>query len=294
MRCIACGVELRLGLSGLGNTTLVPSDEHCSFLCSDCDRPLLVGPDSALPPAEPEPISSAPADATLVPTTPPTLVPSEGGNDLDDCEVLLKRAIEMVRGPTRGSLPAKGLTDGGAGTHELDGSLPVHSAPPTSTPALIEADSDLDECEVLLKRAIEMVRGPTRRMPRSSLMNRAVQIHHDRDDATYIATDIKSGLSVLRHQDRARLLGMCNRIGWQVIEDAGLKAPDARVGSNNEAVPSRAACSLAIASPAPTAHDEPIAPPEAPRTPARVWLREGSEGREEAGEGLWGQGLVSL
>jgi hypothetical protein len=90
----------------------------------------------------------------------------------------------------------------------------------------VEADRDLDECEDLLKRAIEMVRGPTRGMPGSSLMSRAVQIHHDRDDATYIATDIKSGLSVLRHRDRARLLAMCNRIGWQVIEDAGLKAPD--------------------------------------------------------------------
>jgi hypothetical protein len=217
---------------------MVPSE---TFLCSDCDRPLLVSPDSALPPTEPEPLTSAPlaslrpAEAASVPTTPPTLVPSEADDDLDECEVLVKRAIEMVRDPTRGSQTTKSLTDGGAGTPELDGSLPVHSAPPTSTPALAEADSDLDECEVLLRRAIEMVRGSTRwsqpirgltdRMPGRSLMSRVVQIQHDPDDATYVATDTKSGLSVLRHRDRAHLLAMCDRIGWQV-EDTGLKAAD--------------------------------------------------------------------
>ena len=121
--------------------------------------------------------------------------------------------------------------DGGPETRELEGSLPVHSAPPTSTPALAKADSDLDECEVLLKRAIEMVRGSTRwsRPTRGLLKHvRKVtheprQVQHDPDDATYVATDTKTGLSVLRHRDRARLLAMCNRIGWQVTEDAGLK-----------------------------------------------------------------------
>jgi hypothetical protein len=234
---------LRLGQSGLDNTTLVPRDEHCRFLCSDCDRPLLVGPSTALPP--PEALSSASAallraaDATLAPTTPPTLIPSDGGNDLDACEVLLKRAIEMVRDPACSAPPTKGLTEraagtkSGAGTPELDDFLSVHPAPPKSTQALIETDSDLDECEALLKRAIEMVRAsrrwppqPLDRMPRRSLMSRVVQIRHDPNDLTYVATDTKSGLSVLRHRDRSRLRTMCDRIGWWVMEDAVSKAPD--------------------------------------------------------------------
>jgi hypothetical protein len=171
MRCIACGAELRLMQSELDNTTMVPSDEYCAFLCEDCDRPLLVSRKSALPPTEPEPVRSVPpaslrpAESVSVPTTPPTLVPSE--DDLDECEVLLRRAIEMVRSSTRWSQPTRSLTD---------------------------------------------------RMPGRSLSSRVVQIHHDLDDATYVATDTKSGLRVLRHRDRARLRSMCERVGWQVVE----------------------------------------------------------------------------
>jgi hypothetical protein len=105
MRCIACGAELRLMQSELDN----------AFLCDDCDRPSLVGPDSALLPTKPDPVRSA-RPASLRPdervsdsTTRPTLVPSE--DDLDECEILLRRAIEMVRGSTRWSQPTRSLTD---------------------------------------------------------------------------------------------------------------------------------------------------------------------------------------
>jgi len=170
MRCIACGAELRLMQSELDNTTMVPSDECCAFLCENCDRSR-VSPESALPPTEPEPVRSAPppslrsAESVSIRTTPPTLVPSE--DDLDECEILLRRAIEMVRSSTRWSQPTRSLAD---------------------------------------------------RMPGRSLSNRVVQIHHDPDDASYVATDTKSGLRVLRHRDRARLRAMCDRIGWQVVE----------------------------------------------------------------------------
>src|SRR5262245_36926926 len=115
---------------------------------------------------------------------------------------------------------------------------PVRSAPPaslrpaepvsvpTTPPTLVRSEDD--ECEILLRRAIEMVRSSTRwsqptrsladRMPGRSLSTRVVQIHHDPDDATYVATDTKSGLRVLRHRDRARLRAMCDRIGWHVVE----------------------------------------------------------------------------
>jgi len=172
MRCTACGSELRLMQSELDNTTMVPSDEYCAFLCEACDRSRLVSPESALPPTEPESVHSAPpaslhpAESVSVPTTPPTLVPSE--DDLDECEILLRRAIEMVRSSTRWSHPTRSLAD---------------------------------------------------RMPGRSLSTRVVQIHHDPDDdTTYVATDTKSGLHVLRHRNRVRLLVMCDRIGWQVVE----------------------------------------------------------------------------
>jgi hypothetical protein len=242
MRCVACGAELRFAQSRLDSTTLVSGDEHGRFLCSDCDRPLLVGPDSLLPstPAGPvisdPPASLRPADVVSLPTALSPLVPSEEDHDFDECEVLLKGAIAMVRGAVPECRPAKSLTDSEAKARRPDGSLPVHSAPPTSSPASAETDSDLDECEALLKRAIEMVRGTTRwsqptggltdRMPERSRASRVVKIHHDPVDATYVATDINSGLSVLRQQDRTRLRAMCGRIGWQVVEDAGLKAAD--------------------------------------------------------------------
>jgi hypothetical protein len=111
------------------------------------------------------------------------------------------------------------------------------SIPPSPT-ALVppELDNDLDECEVLLRRAIEMVRdsthrshptqGLTDRMSGRSRASRQVQIQQDPADLSYVARDAKSGVSVLRHSDRAHLRAMCDRIGWQVIEDAGSKKHD--------------------------------------------------------------------
>ena len=47
-----------------------------------------------------------------------------------------------------------------------------------------------------------------------------VQIHHDQNRARYVAMDTRSGLGVLRHEDSARLRAMCERMGWQVVDDA--------------------------------------------------------------------------
>jgi hypothetical protein len=98
----------------------------------------------------------------------------------------------------------------------------IRFTPTTSVAALLtEADNDLQECEALLKRAIEMVRGPEHGSPTKGIIDprpaRVVQIHRDPDDATYVATDVKLGLTVLRHRDSARLQAMCNRLGWQVL-----------------------------------------------------------------------------
>ena len=86
---------------------------------------------------------------------------------------------------------------------------------------LAKADKDARECEALLKRAIEMVRGRPRGLPARAAIGsrpaRVVQLLYDPDDTAYVAIDAESGLSVLRHQDIARLQAMCGRLGWRVV-----------------------------------------------------------------------------
>jgi len=46
-----------------------------------------------------------------------------------------------------------------------------------------------------------------------------VEIHYDAVKARYAAKDSRTGLLILRHEDRARLKGMCERMGWQVLDN---------------------------------------------------------------------------
>jgi hypothetical protein len=81
------------------------------------------------------------------------------------------------------------------------------------TLACVEADEDLDESEALLKRAMEMVRAPTR----SS--RRIVRIECDPcGEAGYLAKDTETGHVVLRHNNRVRLRTMCEQFQWQMVE----------------------------------------------------------------------------
>ena len=96
----------------------------------------------------------------------------------DEGEEMLRRAIAMVRAPTRGSQPVKGLTE-------------------PRTPSAVAGS-----------------------MRSQKSTGRVVQIRHDPSyDAAYAAKDTRSGLVVLRHQDSGRLREMCDRLGWQVVED---------------------------------------------------------------------------
>ena len=76
----------------------------------------------------------------------------------------------------------------------------------------LEADRDLDESEALLKRAMEMVRAPTR----SS--RRVVRIEYDRGESAYVAKDTETGHVVIRHSDRTRLRVMCEQFHWKMVE----------------------------------------------------------------------------
>lgn len=188
-------------------------------------------------------VRPAPPTSPVEPVPVYTSVPSEASNDLYRLDALPRRAIEMCPGSTCHSQPTESLTDEGPRIlAEPASSALVCSVPPT--PVSCEPDKNLDECEALLRRAIEMVRGRTQpsvtqaesktpsksntpskavstvRVERSPASRIVVQIHHDPQKTRYVAKDTTSGLGILRHQDRARLRAMCDRMGWQVIEAA--------------------------------------------------------------------------
>jgi hypothetical protein len=120
---------------------------------------------------------------------------------------------------------------------------------PTATSISSEIDSDLDECETLLRRAIEVVKGPKdESQTKTSLIEAkstspakvvssmraetpparriVVKIYYDPQKAKFVAKDTNSGLRVLGHQDSARLRSMCDRMGWQVVDGAATRAGD--------------------------------------------------------------------
>ncbi len=161
MRCVSCGAEMDVVRVDRDDTTLVPGYERQTLQCSTC------------------------------------------------------KEVEqrLVFGGENGSRPTESVT-----------------APSLVTSILADADKDLEESEALLRRAIEMVRGPVRGTTRTkkSTPGRVIEIRHDpSDEAAYAARDVKSGLVVLRHQDITRLRAMCSRLGWQVV-DADAPSSDDR------------------------------------------------------------------
>ena len=162
MRCIACGAEMHVVQVERDDTMMVPGYERQTLQCRSC-------------------------------------------NEVE------RRLVFSGEG---GSRPAEAV-----------------SAPSLVASLLAEADKDLDESEALLRRAIEMVRGPVRGAMRAkrTAPRRVIEIRHDpSDEAAYAAKDVQSGLVVLRHRDIARLRSMCDRLGWEVVEAnaAGAGADD--------------------------------------------------------------------
>jgi hypothetical protein len=106
----------------------------------------------------------APSEPVAVHAAPPLSTPSEPASGIDECEVLLRRAIEMVRAVTR---EARAMTDPAVGGVDASpgsaGAPQPHCMPPASI--LPESDDGRDECEVLLGRAIAMVRSSVHRAP---------------------------------------------------------------------------------------------------------------------------------
>src|SRR5262245_7208954 len=279
MRCLACGAEMHLMQVVQDATMPVAGYEHRTFMCSACgdvERRLVfsrdIGPVDTAPPISSAPtgqeeritspgilrrviakfrgklVSARPAPPTSLhpvePVSARSYTRSDANNQLGALEALLKRAIEVRPGSTCSSQLAESVADEGPGAPaEFANSASVYSVLPTSVWA--EPDKSLDECEALLRRAKELVRGTTHssqiasvpkakskipsrfvspmRAERPAANRIVVQIHHDAQKTRYVAKDTTSGLGVLRHQDRARLRAMCDRMGWQVIEDGALK-----------------------------------------------------------------------
>jgi hypothetical protein len=220
MRCMLCGAEMHVLRVDHDDASILAGYERQTWQCLACHdvniRTVLLQAGVA-PPVEPVPHHRAP----------PTSASPSPESELDDGEELLRRAIEMVRGPARGAQPTKGLSE----------AAPVASP---GSAAAAEAEPELDEGEEMLRRAIDMVRSATRggRSPRNhsdggiapppdlrakrSAPSRVVRICHDPSfDAAYAAKDATTGLVVIRHQDSARLRAMCDRLGWQIVEGDG-------------------------------------------------------------------------
>jgi hypothetical protein len=223
MRCLACGAEMRVLQVARDDTMLVAGYENQILECVACHeierRQVFRGQDASA--GEQQLDATPPRDLggeRLLP-----LAPVQGG--------ALKLEAEKDG-------PVAQVQSPGASA----GTVPVHANPPS----LAAPDPEVDEAEEMLRRAIAMVRSPLRGTPvrgltdgrppvpadiasatRTRKVNRVVQIRHDPSyEAAYAAKDTRSGLVVLRHQDSGRLRAMCERLGWQVIEDGAAGAED--------------------------------------------------------------------
>ena len=262
MRCLACGAEMSLEQVAGDDTMTAPGFAHHTFMCSVCgdtERRLLFTRD----------VPSSHANPVTLHTAPSISPASAVGNDGAQTHGVMRRVFAKLRGvcqavehrllfghgnascstakvpatPHTSALPLEPVSVPRAPPTSLRPAEPVSVPTVASTSVSPEIDSDLDECEALLRRAIEIVQRPTRssqtkinliearsaplakvvgsmRAERSPTSRIVVQIHYDPQKAKFVAKDTKSGLSVLRHQDSARLRAMCDRMGWQVVDGA--------------------------------------------------------------------------
>jgi hypothetical protein len=123
-------------------------------------------------------------------------------DSLDECEVLLKRAIDMVHGRDY-TAEAKTETDLRCESR-IEGTIQI-ALQPTAAPLIVVEP----EIKPIVARELEP-------RPRKPVV---VEIHYDAVKARYAAKDSRTGLLILRHEDRARLKGMCERMGWQVLDN---------------------------------------------------------------------------
>ena len=274
MHCLVCGSEMRLDEVAGDQSVPVSGFERRTFRCPSCgdvEQRLAFNrrrdPSHAEPSADIQ--SAAIQSSSADEQTAVTATAGEPVKEHPGIYALLRRLL-----PFRRKSPAPSRSPATApATEPLPTAETVEAAPLTvptlphsieSRIDLTEADNDLDECEALLKRAIETVRGPAcspepamemdleceaplsiiemdREPARASEVpgalgfappenkesaeprprKAAVEIHYDPSKARYAARDTTTGLLVMRHEDRTRLKVMCERMGWQIVEHVG-------------------------------------------------------------------------
>ena len=99
MRCISCGAEMDVVRVDRDDTMLVPGYERETLQCSTCkevEQRLVFGGENG----------SRPTESVTAPSL-VTSILADADKDLEESEALLRRAIEMVRGPVRGTTRTK-------------------------------------------------------------------------------------------------------------------------------------------------------------------------------------------
>jgi hypothetical protein len=131
--------------------------------------------------------------------------------DLDGCEELLKPAIKMLHGAHRSPEMAEGSRfDYKA---PLKPGIEVFREPTRSAQIAVRPDFRPAESPALAPFKLNSDPEPPARKPL------VVEIHYDLLKGRYAATDASTRLLLFRHEDRARLRSMCERMGWQLVDD---------------------------------------------------------------------------
>ena len=134
---------------------------------------------------------------------------AQQNNSLDECQALLYRAIEMVHGPARRA-DNETVRDLARENGLIRGPTTDMVCEPASTTLQSAVGPNLAPRE-----SIASAREPEA-ITRKPLV---VAIKYDPHKTKYAAKNVSTGLLILRHEDKARLKGMCDRMGWQVVDD---------------------------------------------------------------------------
>jgi hypothetical protein len=262
MQCLACGAEMRvIGMAG-DSTMAATGLEHRTFACAACgdiERRLVLRSQLGQRHSGHDALHAA---STLVPQNEAAAVRASGTRTLTRLyrvwRAMARRkptsAMGSDAGKTQQPAPLADMPEPFEPAPGLSPALPHLPLPLPTVPSASmspRSDNDLDECEVLPRRAIEMVHGETHPgettpvelasttpatvsapVPAASgpLPDRqksapiAVQIQPDPVKGRFVVRDARSGLSILRHQDSAWLRAMCDRMGWRIVEGAAVDA----------------------------------------------------------------------
>lgn len=207
-------VERRLVFAGHGRSQTASA--HSNFAAQN--------PVEAEPPLD---TADSDSETVSVPAakqmTAPILLVAESENELDECEALLKRAIEMVQTPGPPPAIPESELEASPGqpepmaisSHEPQAEVEAPPLRPDSSEA--EAASPASDTQIEKTEAAEPEAAAAAPVEPPPARPVTVEIHYDSETSRYIATNTETGLSVLRVADLERLQHMCDRLGWQVV-----------------------------------------------------------------------------